>query len=356
MEPLGNHIKTYKADENALKRITSEKTTPGEQLSTFNDAVEIDSKIKNKRILPLDEMKANLMAALSNTENQSKNSLIPSSEALKEAFLIALKAGGISKGNPPDSENVVTFKTLFENGEIKPGDIILVGNNAKPELSLLDSLVPGNFSHVGMYLGKDSEGNHKTIDAWCPEAQIRDVSWWPESYNHWSIIRPVKPDGSECSEDEMKKVLDFAKNAEGCKYNFKWVARDVMLPVDKDKTGFYCSQLAWASYYYNTGIDIDANPGATWNYANGVAPQELYNSKNIKIVAEHDFSNGLNSKESLFRFTGGVAGAALTHTLLKYALVGSYTGIAATCAVILGDVLGAVLGIWSGKILYQATR
>ena len=47
------------------------------------------------------------------------------------AFLTALKAGGVSSGNPHNGECVTAFREVFEKGLAKPGDIILVGSNVK---------------------------------------------------------------------------------------------------------------------------------------------------------------------------------------------------------------------------------
>lgn len=281
---------------------------------------------------------------------------IPSASALKMAFLTALKAGGVSSGNPHNGECVTAFREVFEKGLAKPGDIILVGSNVKPELSLLDSLVPGNYSHAGIYMGKDENGIHKSIDAWVPEAQIRDITWWPESYNRWAVLRPVKADGSELSDAEREKVLSFAKSAEGCSYNFGWTNKDLILPVSSEKTSFYCSQLAWASYYHGAGIDIDANPGPTLSYANGVAPQELRDAPNVKVVSEQDFSSGVLSKETFLRLGGGVAGLAASHTLISLALGSSPTGIFTACGIAAAEALAGAVGIWAGKILYESLR
>lgn len=281
-----------------------------------------------------------------------KKSKLPSAKKLKEAFLKAIKAGGISQGNDRDSENVKTFESLFENGAAKPGDIILVGNNAKPEMSLLNSVLPGRYTHTGMYLGKDEKGNHKFMDAWVPTVQQRDAAWFPQTYHCWSVMRPIKPDGTELSDEERKKAVDFARSAEGCGYNFKLTNRDVILPIDPAKTKFYCSQLAWAAYYHTSGIDIDANPGFSKKYAYGVAPQELRDSKNVKVVAERDFSPGIFSKENLCRIGGGIAGLALS----SYLTIGAVTGAVSAGGTILACALGAALGVWGGKIFHQATK
>lgn len=282
-------------------------------------------------------------------------SKMPSSSGLKKAFTKILQAGGMSSGNPDDSECVRAFKDVFDRGDAKPGDIILVGNNAKPELSLLDSLVPGDYSHVGIYLGASDKGEHQTLDAWVPGATVRDVLWWPRSYSRWSLLRPVKPDGSELSDDERKKVVDFARSAEGCSYNMNWKENTLVLPVDRDKTSFYCSQLAWASYFHGAGINIDQNPGFSYKYAHGVAPQELHDYTHMKVVEERDFSQGLLTKETLLRSMGGSAGVYAGYNTGSWL----FSGMSSASRILGGlsmGLLGAALGVWAGKILYQTLR
>jgi len=210
---------------------------------------------------------------------------MPTPEQLEEAFTKAI--GSVSPGNPDDSECVVKFKELFENGTAKPGDIILIAQPSKGEFHPLSALVPGEFSHVAVYLGTDERGKKQSVDAWHPAAPMREIDWWPKSYNKWSIIRPVKPDGSELTDDEKNKVIEFAKSAAGCKYNFNWARNKVTLPISQEKTKFYCSQLAWAAYFYEAGINIDQHPGFHAKYAWGVAPQEIHDSENVKIIAEY---------------------------------------------------------------------
>lgn len=212
---------------------------------------------------------------------------MPTPGELEEAMRMASSA--TEPGNPPDFEGVVKFKELFDSGQVKPGDIILIAKPSRGSFHPLSTLVPGEYSHVAVYLGKNEKGGHESIDAWSsPKTPVRDVMWWPESYNNWCVIRPHKPDGTELTDEERSKAVAFAREAEGCKYNYMWPKNKVKLPVNKEKTKFYCSQLAWASYNFTLGINLDANPGFHPKFAWGVAPQELFDSPNVTVVAKYN--------------------------------------------------------------------
>lgn len=150
--------------------------------------------------------------------------------------------------------------------------------------------------------------------------------------------------------------MNFAKSAEGCSYNFWWTDKDLILPVSSEKTSFYCSQTAGASCYHGAGIDIDANPGPALNHASGVAPQELRDALNVKVVREQDFSSGVLSKEASFRLGGGVAGLPASHTLISLALGSSPTVIITACSMAAAEALAGAVGIWAGRIHYESLR
>lgn len=47
---------------------------------------------------------------------------------------------------------------------------------------------------------------------------------------------------------------------------------------------YYCSELVWAAYKAAGGPDIDANPGWSWKYLDGVAPQEIYDDGDTYVI------------------------------------------------------------------------
>jgi len=206
-------------------------------------------------------------------------------EKVKHKLSELLDKGAV---NPDNCEHVVKFDELLNSGSIKPGDIILVGEPLNPVMKGITALIPGEYTHVLLYTGKNEKGEHKSLEAWYPEVQIRDARWCAKKWNKWAVVRPHDSKGMELDQEERQKVVDFAKSTEGCHYNMKWFKNKVKLPVDKEESKFYCSQLAWAAYYYTSGIDIDKNPDFKMKYACGVAPQEIYDSPEVSVIAKSE--------------------------------------------------------------------
>lgn len=277
---------------------TQKKSNDGE----IKDRVEL--KGTDKGVSDLEKDLAKFKAAKMNIEEPPEDVCLdgtpyqgdmPTERQLREAFDKAM--GTVSQGNGDDCISVIKFKELFDKDIAKPGDIILIARPSKGEFHPLSKLVPGKYSHVAVYLGKNEKGEAQSVDAWHPSAPIRNIDWWPKSYNSWCIIRPHHADGTEITDEERKKVVDFAKSATGCAYNFNWPRNKIKLPVEVGKTKFYCSQLAWASYNEATGINLDANPGFHPKYAWGVAPQELRDSPLVSVIGEMDYKP---PKEEIF--------------------------------------------------------
>jgi len=190
--------------------------------------------------------------------------------------------------NSADSDIVLTFNDLFDKGMVKPGDIILISMRTNLSIHPLANILPGKYTHVAVYLGKNEKGEHQSIDAKAHQrTPVRTVDWWPKNYNNWCVISPHKPDGTALTDEERQKVVQFASSAEGCKYNYSWVNNKVHLPVVKNKSRFYCSQLAWASYNFTLGINLDPTPGFSPKYLWGVSPQELRDSPFVDVLGEY---------------------------------------------------------------------
>ncbi len=76
-------------------------------------------------------------------------------------------------------------------------------------------------------------------------------------------------------------AVNFALDQLGKPYDYWWPSKQVY------GSSYYCSELVWASYKAVGGPDIDANPGWSWTYAYGVAPQEVYDDGDTYVIYYH---------------------------------------------------------------------
>jgi uncharacterized protein YycO len=80
----------------------------------------------------------------------------------------------------------------------------------------------------------------------------------------------------DADSSQIGVALAFAHEQLGKPYDYRWYSKQV------HGNSYYCSELAWASYVV-AGVDIDENPGWSFKYANGVAPQELFDDADVII-------------------------------------------------------------------------
>ncbi|MDI6708406.1 MAG: YiiX/YebB-like N1pC/P60 family cysteine hydrolase [Candidatus Thermoplasmatota archaeon] len=147
----------------------------------------------------------------------------------------------------------------------QPGDI-LFGRTP----GFMDWIIPGYWTHVGMYIG-----NGKVIEAVPKGVVCSDIEKW-RSYDAAAIGRVWT-----ASYSQVQSAIEFAKAQLGKPYDYYLADKRVY------GRSYYCSELVWAAYKH-VGIDIDKNPGWTWKYANGVAPQEIYEDNDVHIIEYSD--------------------------------------------------------------------
>lgn len=93
---------------------------------------------------------------------------------------------------------------------------------------------------------------------------------WDTRYSD-NTVYGVTVSGTSAGEDAI--VADWAEDQEGKPYNWNflnWRTRD----------SFYCSQLVYAGYLDNTGIDI-------WGYKDFVLPMDIYYNSNTYTVYQN---------------------------------------------------------------------
>ncbi len=149
----------------------------------------------------------------------------------------------------------------------------------------------GNYYHPypqGLIPGDIAVGHSKDIDKYIPGYWTHTgiIGWWDSSINDWIVIEEYNPVILTPLKKFMKRydavailrvktnnnvrqnAVWFAYQQLGKPYDYKWYTKHVY------GSRYYCSELVWASYKWQ-GVDIDAHPGWSWKYADGVAPQEI---------------------------------------------------------------------------------
>ncbi|WP_297127587.1 YiiX/YebB-like N1pC/P60 family cysteine hydrolase [Thermococcus sp.] len=174
--------------------------------------------------------------------------------------LIGSIIGGTTEYNHPYPTDVI------------PGDII-IGHNPVSDL-----YIPGYWTHTGLVAYyDDSLGEWMIIEAWDDPSAVRIVTMsdFLKRYDEVAILRVKTTD------DVRQKAIAFAMQQLGKPYDWLWFFKEVY------GDSYYCSELVWASYIAAGGPDVDANPGFTWTYFWGVAPQEIYDDDDTYVVYQH---------------------------------------------------------------------
>ncbi|MEM3569569.1 MAG: YiiX/YebB-like N1pC/P60 family cysteine hydrolase [Candidatus Jordarchaeales archaeon] len=164
----------------------------------------------------------------------------------------SINVAALTKG---DGQNNLDLSLL------QVGDIVLTRG------SKFDYIIPGYWTHTMIYIG----------NGWTVEATSWEVKLTPATEIHNNdeacILRVAT------SSAIKQSAVNFALAQLGKPYDVVWVTKQVY------GSSYYCSELAWASYLAVGGPDIDANPGWSWTYAYGVAPQEIFDDADTYLVA-----------------------------------------------------------------------
>jgi hypothetical protein len=214
-----------------------------------------------------------------------------------------------NKASSPNTKSVVENQNWCEEGitDLKPGDILV-----KPNINML----PGSsnksngwtFGHAAMVVKGYA---HKNIDTLLanvtiiesiardvPQAyQVREIAGYVENKNLALCCTSFGPKFKgnryrlrlNLSAGQIDSIIAFArdqKNKPSCWNAMKSFPDDVEPEGSTrknwaDNSQWYCSLLVWQSYYYVTGIDLDANGGYE------VYPNDLIASKYFDIGDDH---------------------------------------------------------------------
>ncbi len=154
--------------------------------------------------------------------------------------------------------------------DVRPGDIV-IGHGKKT-----DWLIPGYWTHTGMIAYYDPGiGEWIVVEAEIDGVQLTPLSEFLSRYDAVAVLRVATTDSVRAA------AVAFALDQLGKPYDFWWPSKQVY------GSSYYCSELVWASYKAVGGPDIDDNPGWSWTYLYGVAPQEVYDDSDTYVVYYH---------------------------------------------------------------------
>ena len=152
-----------------------------------------------------------------------------------------------------------------------PGDIV-IGHSP-----LTDPLIPGYWTHVGIVAYYDADAGDWVIVEAMPGDGVHLVTLreFMRRYDTVAVLRVAT------TQEIRDAAVAFALQQLGKPYDYAWFTKEVY------GDSYYCSELAWAAYKAAGGPDIDANPGWTLKYLDGVAPQEIYDDADTYVIYYH---------------------------------------------------------------------
>ncbi len=144
-----------------------------------------------------------------------------------------------------------------------PGDILLG--------AIDESLVPGRWSHVGLYIG-----NGEVIEAFSADepVSIRPTSQWSFPQMKWVTYLRV----SSADARVRKRAVEFAIEQFGKPYNKNIFNKRL------DGDSWYCSELIWAAYMKASGGKINLDRPS---FPFGVYPWEIEKSQHVTNIGGH---------------------------------------------------------------------
>ncbi|MEB3845275.1 MAG: hypothetical protein LRS48_06340 [Desulfurococcales archaeon] len=161
-----------------------------------------------------------------------------------------------------------TYQHPYPTG-LKPGDIV-IGHTP----GLVDDIIPGYWTHTGLVAYYDPViGDWIVVEA-MPGSGVHLVTL-SEFLSRYDTVAVLRVDTSD---SVRSAAVSFALDQLGKPYDYFWLSKEVY------GSSYYCSELVWASYKAVGGPDLDANPGWSWTYAYGVAPQEIYDDSNTYVI------------------------------------------------------------------------
>jgi len=160
-----------------------------------------------------------------------------------------------------------TFAVAYVPPVLIPGDLLL-GEGAK--------IVPGPWSHIGMYIGNGQVvESHIALGG----VAITPIESWFERYKTWAVLRVVSADNGT-----REKAIEWATHPDRFDdpYDLMWWQKD------PDGEAWYCSEFIWAAYYNASNGQINLEYHGPWEFLEGgITPYEILLDEETVVIAEH---------------------------------------------------------------------
>lgn len=237
-------------------------------------------------------------------------------------FTVPIATGPVDTSEAAVSEPEAAFASdgtnTMSSVNLLPGDILCTGSDD----TIFDYLIPGKWTHTLIFGGVttaagqvwDTEHGcwlgagvawviHSTSGgsamasgrpSWDDDSGLRTSSFQCAINDHAgnvAALRVLKNGGVQMTATERNAIVSFCTSrlTQSNGYDFNWLAKQIEIDTGTAPwlppwapDGYYCSELPWAAYMNNLGIDLDGD----FSPLNvGVSPEDIYWSENAQVIA-----------------------------------------------------------------------
>jgi uncharacterized protein YycO len=181
------------------------------------------------------------------------------------------------------SSGVSTYPIMYTTTGLRKGDL-LIARHPK-------SIVPGFWSHVGIYAGNgqvvealpagatyiSSSGQEVKVPPG-GRVVISSLENWMDPNKSWvAYLRVVT-----ANDETRNSAVSFALEQEGKPYDSWWWQKDA------NGESWYCSELVWAAYLDASDGQINIEYHQPWEiWEAGITPTEIYLDEDTEVIGGH---------------------------------------------------------------------